>query len=503
MGHIEGTSRAQHILFPAALDDSMAEEHPVRFIDAFVDSLDLHALGFRRTQPAVTGRPSYAPGDVLKLYIYGDMNRRRSSRRREKDTHRNIELRWLLRTLPPDFKTIADFRKDNAKAFQQVFRAFTLLCKEWGWFGAAWVAIDGSKFQAVNNKQRNFTQAKLRDLLPAGDAKLEQYLRALEAADAAETEVPPPTAAALREKIQHLRARKGRYEQLQAALEASGESQVSLTAPDSRARPKSPKVDVGSNVPTAVDAKPKLLLEQHGTNAVTDVAPLSVMAIAAKEMLGVEPLQGVAEMGDYHGEEIKAWEEAGSEPYGAKPLTSAKRKLGLYGKEPFPYEPESDCYRCPAGQALTCRFATVELGRQRRYYATTAWRTCALQARCTRNKEGRRITRWVHEHLLEKMQKRVEATPALMQKRKQIVEHPFGPIKDWHDHAYFLLKGLEQVRAEVSLSTLAYNLRRVMTILGVAPMLRALPGGEKRPVPYRMAVSCWTSTPTRQLAWEE
>jgi transposase len=403
------------------------------------------------------------------------MNRLRSSRRLEKETPRNIERLWLLRKLHPDFKTMADFRKDNAKAFKQVCRALTLLCKEWGVFGAELVAIDGSKFKAVNNKQRNFTQAKLRDLLHAVDAKLAQYLRALDAADAAETEVPQPTAAALREKIQHLRERKGRYEQLRAALEASGESQVSLTDPDSRAMPKSPKVAVGYNVQTGVDAKHKLILEQHVTNAVTDVDQLSVMAIAAKEMLGGEHLQVVADMGDYHGEEIKACEEAGIEPYVAKPLTSANRTLGLYGKEQFTYEPESDCYRCPAGQALTFRFATVELGRQIRYYATTACRTCALKARCPRNKEGRRIPRWVHEHLLEKMQKRVEANPALMKKRKQIVEHPFGTIKYWHDQAYFLMKGLEKVRAEFSLSTLAYNLRRVMTILGVAPMLRALP----------------------------
>jgi hypothetical protein len=238
--------------------------------------------------------------------------------------------------------------------------------------------------------------------------------------------------------------------------------------------PKSPKVDVGYNAQVAVDAKHKLFVIQEVTNAVTDVNQLSGIAIQAKEALAVEQVKVVADMGYYHGEAIKACEEAGIEPYVAKPLTSANRKLGLYAKEQFTYAPEHDCYRCPAGQALTFRFATVELGRQIRYYATPACRACAIKARCTRNKGGRRITRWVHEHLLERMQQRVEANPALMRRRTQIVEHPFGTIKHWHDQGYFLMKGLEKVRAEFSLSTLAYNLRRVMTILGVSHMLRAL-----------------------------
>ena len=429
MGHIEGASRTQQILFPEALDDYVAEENPVRFIDAFVDSLDLDALGFRHTQPAATGRPSYCPGDLLKLYIYGYMNRIHSSRRLEKETHRNVELRWLLRKLHPDFKTIADFRKDNAKAFKQVFRAFALLCKEWGLFGQELVAIDGTKLKAVNSKRRNFTQAKLSETLKRLDTHLEQYLHDLDAADAEETESQQPTAEQLREKIRQLRERKGRYEGLMREMERTGQSQVSLTDPDSRAMPKSPKVDVGYNAQVVVDAKHKLFVVQEVTNAVTDVDQLGGIAVQAKEALEVEQVKVVADRGYYHGEGIKACEEAGIEPYVAKPLTSANRKLGLYGKEQFTYVPEHDCYRCPAGQALTFRVATVELGRQIRYYATTACRACASKVHCTRNKGGRRITRWVHEHLLERMQQRVEANPALMRRRKQIVEHPFGTIK--------------------------------------------------------------------------
>jgi transposase len=474
MSHIAGASREQQVLFPEVLDDYIAEENPVRFIDAFVDSLDLDALGFRRVQPAATGRPAYHPGDILKLYIYGYMNRLRSSRRLEQEAHRNVELLWLLRKLHPDFKTIADFRKDNAKAFKQVFRAFALLCKEWELFGQELVAIDGTKFKAVNSKRRNFTKAKLTETLQRIDAYIEQYLHDLDTADAEEAECQKPTAEALREKIRQLRERKGRYEGLMREMERTGQSQVSLTDPDSRAMPKSPKVDVGYNAQVAVDDKHQLFVVQEVTNAVTDVEQLSGIAIQAKEALEVERIKVVADMGYYHGEELKACEEAGIEPYVAKPLTSANRTLGLYGKEQFTYEPEHDCYRCPAGQALTFRFATVELGRHIRYYATTACRACTLKERCTRNKGGRRITRWVHEHILEQLQQRVEANPALMKRRKQIVEHPFGTIKHWHDQGYFLMKGLEKVRAEFSLSTLAYNLRRVVTILGVPHMLRAL-----------------------------
>jgi transposase len=474
MGHIEGASRAQQVLFPEALDDYIAEENPVRFIDAFVESLDLHTLGFRHVQPAATGRPAYHPGALLKRYLYGYLNRMRSSRCLERETQRNVELLWLLRKRHPDFKTIADFRKDNAQAFKQVFRTFTLLCKEWGLFGQALVAIDGSKFKAVNNKRRNFTQAKLDETLQAIDAKIDHYLHALDTADEAEADAQQPTAEALRERIRQLHERKGRYEGLKEAVEVSGESQVSLTDPDSRAMPKSPKVDVGYNVQVAVDEKHKLLIIQEVTHAVTDVDHLSGIAIQAKETLGVDHVNVGADMGYYHGEEIKACEEAGIEPYVAKPLTSANRKLGLYGKERFTDEPEHDCYRCPAGQTLTFRFATIELGRPIRYYATTACRTCAVRAQCTRNKEGRRITRWVHEAILERMQKRVEIRPEVMKKRKQIVEHPFGTIKHWHDQGYFLMRGLEKVRAEFSLSALAYNIRRVVTILGVPHLLRAL-----------------------------
>jgi transposase len=289
-----------------------------------------------------------------------------------------------------------------------------------------------------------------------------------------EANVQQPTVEALQEKVRQLRQRTGRDEGLLQEMDSTGQSQVSLTDPDSRAMPKRPTVDVGYNAQVAVDDKHHLFVVQDVTHAVTDVDQLRDIAIQAKEALEVEQLTVVADMGDYHGEEIKAGEEAGIDPSIAKPLTSAHRQLGLFGKERFTDDPAQDCYRCPAGQTLTFRLATVELGRPLRYDATTACRACAIKARCTRNQEGRRMTRGVHEHILERMQTRVEANPAMMKRRKQIVEHPFGTIKHWHDQGYFLMKGLKKVRAEFSLSTLAYNLRRVMTRLGVLPMLQAL-----------------------------
>jgi transposase len=325
MGHSEGAPRTQHRLFPAALDDAVAEEHPARVIDALVDRLDLDALGFRHTQPAATGRPSSAPGDLLTLYIYGAMNRLRASRRLEQDPPRTVALRWLLRKRPPDFKTLADFRKDQAPAFTQVFRAFALRCKEWGLCGQARVAIAGTKRKAVKSHRRNLTQAKRHATLKRMAAHIEHYWHDWDAADAAEAERQTTSAHQRREKIRERRARQGRDEGLRRELELSGQRQVSWTAPDSRARPKSPPVDVGDNAHVAVDDTHQLCVVPALTKAVTAVDQRRGLALQAQEALEVEPGTVVADRGDDHGEELKAGEEAGLEPDVAKPLTSAHR----------------------------------------------------------------------------------------------------------------------------------------------------------------------------------
>jgi transposase len=376
--------------------------------------------------------------------------------------------------LRPDFKTIADFRKDNLKGLKGLFRQFVLLCKELDLFGAELIAIDGSKFKAVNSTNRNFTKAKLQRRLKAIDEQVEQYLKQLETSNQEESEVQPVTKEDLEQKIETLKERKGRYGELLKQMEERGDSQISLTDPDSRSMPKSPKVNVGYNVQVVVDDRHKLIVEQDVTNDVTDDDLLSPMAIKAKKALGVEHIQAVADMGYFHGKEVKICEEAGIEVYIPKPDTSANTKLGLFGTVQFTYDPEQDCYLCPAGEQLQFRFETTELGRRIRYYATAACRQCSMKSRCTRSKSGRRITRWIDEHILERMEERLKANPQIMKQRKQIVEHPFGTIKHANNQGYFLMKGLDKVQGEFSLSALVYNMKRVINILGVPRLMAAL-----------------------------
>lgn len=476
MGHIQGLARNQMTLFPEALDDYVSADNPVRFLDAFIDTLDLERLGFKHAVPEATGRPPYHPGDLLKLYLYGYLNRIRSSRQLEREGRRNVEVMWLLRRLTPDFKTIADFRKDNRDAIRQVCREFTLFCRELDLFGGELVAIDGSKFKAVNRKDRNFTKRKLEGMLRALDEKITAYLNELDECDQQEQDVHQPTAAELREKITTMQARRAELQDIGQQLADSEETQISLTDPDSRSMflGKGRGTQVGYNVQVSVDAKHKLIVDHEVTNAVTDQDQLSLMATRAKDALQVEEFELLADMGYYDGQEVKACLEAGITPYIPKPDTSANRKLGLYGKKDFRYDLEQDCYWCPAGEALNFRFQTTEKGRDIRYYASSACQRCQLRAKCTRNKGGRRITRWVDESLLEDMESRVRGDSAKMELRKQIVEHPFGTIKHSMNQGYFLMRGLDKVRAEMGLSVLAYNIKRTINILGVQHMMTAL-----------------------------
>lgn len=474
MPFISRTSREEVLLFPEALDDYITAENPVRFIDAFISSLDLSELGFTRAEPAATGRPAYDPADLLKLYVYGYLNRVRSSRLLEREATRNVEVMWLIGKLTPDFKTIADFRKDNLAAIKAVCREFTLLCKKLELFGGELVAIDGSKFKAVNNRTRNFNQKKLERSIKQIDERITGYLNELDAADQEQPETSRLTAAKLQEKINQLKERKLHYQALEKQLEESGEKQVSLTDPDSRSMPLSQGADVSYNVQTAVDSKHKLIVEHEVTNDVTDQAQLTVMAVRAKEMLDVESLDVVADRGYYDGDEVKKCAAAGITTYVSKPLTSVNTKRGLYTKQDFTYDVERDCYCCPQGEELGFRFETIEQGRGTRYYATSACRTCAVKAQCTTNKGGRRITRWTDEHLLEEMERRVQAQPEVMKQRKQLSEHPFGTMKRTMQSGYFLMRGLKKVRAEMSLTVLSYNIKRVMNILGVEKMMEAV-----------------------------
>jgi transposase len=335
MPHVQGIGREQTLQFPPRLDDYISAENPVRFLDVFVDQLDLQAMGFRRVEAAVEGRPAYHPGDLLKLYLYGYLNRVRSSRCLERESQRNVEVMWLLKGLTPDHKTIADFRKDHSKALRQVFREFIELCKALELFGGEIVVIDGSKFLAVNSSQRNYSERRVEKALKEIDEKLQRYLQHLDTNDAT---MPAPldlTPEQLQAKVEALKERKRKYEQIQTQLAQSGETQLSLTDPDSRSMPMGQGTDVAYNVQIAVDAKHKLIVTAEVTNQVTDQAQLSPMATQAKATLEVEKLTVLADRGYYDGEEVKQCLESGITPNIAKPITSVNQNRGRFTKQDF------------------------------------------------------------------------------------------------------------------------------------------------------------------------
>jgi transposase len=484
MGYKEGVGRDQQVLFPETLDDYVTEDNPVRFIDAFVEELDMSELGFERAAPAREGRPGYDPRHLLKLFIYGYLNKTRSSRRLERETHRNLEVIWLMEKLRPDHKTIAEFRRKNPEAAIRTAREFTLLCGRLGLFGAELVFVDGSKFRAVNGKSRNFNEAKLRNLMERIDARIAEYMAQLEQQDKAEEGQPGATDARLREKIQQLKERKKTYQGHRKALKESGQEQVSLTDPECRLMKQQGAMRVCYNAQIAVDAKHHLIVATDVTNQMNDEQQLAPMALAAKEALGVEALDVAADAGYHVGTQVVECEANGITPHAPKPRTSSNiKKAGLYTKEAFTYLRGEDAYQCPGGQVLTLRTKTQVRGRTMRYYANgKACAGCPLRAQCTTSIQGRRIMRTPEEERLEAMAERLEKRPGLMVQRAGTVEHPFGTIKWWWDGGHFLVKGLRKVRGEFSLMTLAYNLRRVVNLLGVECLLEALRTGKMPPL---------------------
>src|SRR5277367_4719208 len=474
MSHIAGHDRSQTLLLPEAVDDYVGPENPVRFIDAFVDGLDLAEAGFVGVAAKPTGRPGYAPKDLLKLYIYGYLNRVRSSRRLEAETHRNIEVIWLLRHLKPDFKTIADFRRDNRNAFRQVFREFVLLCRQLDLFGRELLAVDGTRIKAVNNKDRNFTRASLTQFIKAADAKLDDYLQRLDKSDAGETKTGGSRVKNLAEKITAIRDRRTRHKDMLAELDRTGESQISLTDPDSRAMAAHTHVAVGYNVQVAVDTRHKLIVEQQVTNQVVDMGLLTEVAEPAKEVLGVETIDVVADKGYFKIEDIEACENAGMVPYVPRPQRGPSVKAGLFRKDEFQYDAASDSYVCPAGQRLHPYSSSLLRGLKKTNYVNKlACDDCKIRARCT-NGKFRTVSRLENEAVLDRMAARLTQRPEVLDRRRETVEHPFGTIKQWMNQGAFLMRGLKKVRAEFSLTALAYNLRRVLNIVEFAELMAAV-----------------------------
>jgi transposase len=473
---VEGVDRGQSTLLPDCLDDWVEESNPVRAVDVFVDGLNLAKLGFDGVIPEATGRPSYHPSALLKLYIYGYLNRIQSSRRLEREAGRNLEVIWLLGRLTPDDKTIADFRKDNGPAIKKVCAQFIELCREMGLLARASVAIDGSKFKAVNTRDKNFTRGKVERRRAQLEESVARYLAQLDTADLQEpSEALAAKTAHLKEKLAKLESEMQRLAALEKLMLASPDQQVSLTDPDSRSMATSGRGSgvVGYNVQVAVDTEHHLIVTHEVTNSGSDRAQLADVASRAKDVLGVDKLEAVADRGYFSGVEILACHKAGIAVTLPKPMTSGIEARGRFGKQDFVYLSDEDVYRCPAGERLKYYYTNEENGQKLRRYWTNACRHCALKHRCTTGTQ-RRIARWEHEHVLEAVQKRLDENPQAMRQRRETVEHPFGTLKMRMGATHFLMKRLPKVATEMALHVLAYNLTRVMNIIGVKPLIAAI-----------------------------
>ena len=472
---IEGADRNQIALLPECLDDYISEDNPVRAVDAFVEELDLKQLGFAGADPAMTGRPAYHPAVLLKIYIYGYLNRITSSRRLEREAQRNVELMWLTDRLAPDFKTIADFRHDNSKGIGNVCCRFVRLCRDLRLFTQAIVAIDSSKFKAVNSRDRNFTPGKIDRRQEQIEQSIQRYLKALETADRTQPAEVEAKTERLREKIATLREQVRRMDTVREELKQQPDGQISLTDSDSRSMISQAKGSgmVGYNVQAVVDARHHLIVTHEVTNVGNDRAQLTKMGTAAKAAMGKQRLQALADRGYFSGPEIKACTEANITPMVPKPMTSNAGAEGRFSKADFIYIAKDDEYQCPAGERAIRRFTTVEHGMTIHKYWSSACPRCPLQGQCTTS-SNRRITRWEHEAVLEAMQRRLDCKPKAMMVRRSTIEHVFGTLKHWMGSTHFLTRGLQHVGTEMSLHVLAYNFKRLIKLLGIAEAIRAM-----------------------------
>jgi transposase len=472
---IEGEDRKQVTLLPECLDDFVTEDNQVRIVEAFVEELDLASLGFDGAMRSTTGRPSYHSAVLLKIYIYGYLNRVQSSRRLERECQRNVELMWLTGRLAPDFKTIADFRRDNGIGIRNVCRRFVMLCRELKLFSQALVAIDGSKFKAVNTRDRNFTEGKVDKRQKQIEESIRRYLNALETADRTQPAELEAKTTRLKDKIERLRKQMRNLEQIKEQLKTQPDGQLSMTDPDARSMATSGKGSgiVGYNVQVAVDAKHHLIVAHEVTNSGNDRAQLSPMAQAARDAMGRTRLRAVADRGYYNAPQIKACADAGIAVMLPKPTTSSAKAHGRFDRADFIYIARDDEYQCPAGERAIYRFTGEEHGMQLRRYWSSSCPQCSMRSRCTPSKY-RRISRWEHESVLEGVQRQLDKTSEAMTIRRRTVEHVFGTFKHWMGYTHFLTRRLPNVGTEMSLNVLAYNLMRVLRILGFRKTMKAM-----------------------------
>jgi transposase len=482
--HINGTHRDQTVLFPDTIDQYVDKENPVRFIDAFINSLSLEKLGFKHSVSPETGRPSYNPSDLLKLYVYGYLNQIRSSRKLEKECHRNVEVMWLMKRLAPDHKTIANFRKDNVDCIKGVFKEFVYLCRSLDLYGAQLVAIDGSKFKAVNSKSNNLNEKTVALRLRQTEEKIEAYLKELDTNDATDSEEDDNAKTEeLREKISRLEENKQQYENIQNQMKATGQSEVSLVDPDSRLmRLDSQRLEVCYNIQTSVDSKQHLIVDYDVINNATDHHRLTNDALAAKETLGVDKLDVLSDKGFYVERDIFDCENSGIRVFMPTPnVLSPYKRVGVpepeFYSDKFVYDAAKDVYVCPVGNTLPFwKIGGREGGLKGRLYRTTLCSCCPVRSRCTRNKRGRYIFRSEYDGAVDSLRTRLETSEGKenCRLRRMIAEHPFGTMKRAFNQGYLLLKGLRKVRGEVGFTMLAYNMRRAINILGVATLTRLI-----------------------------
>ena len=470
---IEGIDREQGLLFPDHLEDFVGEDNPVRAVDAFVDALDLLGIGFAGA--ANTGRPGYHPAVLLKLYVYGYLHRIHSSRRLECEAGRNVELMWLTGRLAPDFKTIADFRRDNGKAIRKVCSQFVMLCRQVGLLDGGVVAIDGSKFKAVNNRDKNFTPTKMKRRMEDIEASIARYLSKLDAADRNEPALPASKVERLQERIAILKEQMAALKAIEIEMQKSPDNQISISDPDARSMRHRGSGIVGYNVQAAVDAEHHLIVTHEVTMSGSDRGQLVKMSKQARSAIEGEEITVVADRGYYSGEQLLECSNSGIIAYVPKPLTSSGTKRGFFIKQDFIYDAKNDVYICPAGQQLTkgAHRSDRQSTEVNFYRHLTACSNCRLKPRCTTEKL-RRIRRWEHEAVLDDIERRLEEKPNAMQVRRSTVEHPFGTLKAWMGATHFLTRTREKVSTEMSLHVLAYNFKRVLNIIGMGSLMAVI-----------------------------
>ncbi len=483
--HINGTHRDQTVLFPDRLEDYVEKENPVRFIDAFIDSLNMEKLGFKHSLSNETGRPSYDPADLLKLYVYGYLNQVRSSRKLERECHRNLEVMWLMKKLAPDFKTIADFRKNNVDCIKPVFKEFVYLCRSLDLYGAQLVAIDGTKFRAVNSRSNNLNMKTVALRLKQTEEKIAEYLKEMDENDSADlSEDENGRVDGLKERIGKLEEEKQRYEQIQNHMKATGQKEVSLVDPDSRLmRVDSQRLEVSYNIQTSVDAKQHLIVDYNVINNSTDHHQLATDAMAAKQVLGVDRLDVVSDKGFYVVDDVKECEDAGITVFMPIPSFNPTKNTGVpefkFGSERFVYDAIKDVYVCPAGKELSFWKRSFKGNPEHgRRYRTSFCVDCSDRSRCTRNKLGRVMVRWEYQDVVDGLRVRMETSEGKekMSLRRELAEHPFGTMKRAFNQGYLLLKGLRKVKGEVGFTMLAYNMRRAINIVGVGTLISSMKG---------------------------